>query len=585
MEQVHERAELADILRGLPLFAGMDPFVLSDLMAEIDWFVLPGGALVCRQGDAPDALYVVISGALGVFRETEGTAPVRIGDINAGETVGEMALITGGRRTATVRALRDSELVRLSRAGFEALLDRHPRIGIFLARFVAERLGRAQDARRYLPRPRTFAILPRDEGVPAEAFTHAFAEGLRRFGGTEIITAKVAARQPLDWFHRQESACDYLVYLADSTLSAWTRLCLRQVDCILLVGRGVDAPGPWPIPEEVAPETATGPRRELVLLHEAGRTPAGTAAWLAAADAPVAHHVQTPAELGRLVRALTGRAVGVVLSGGGARGFAHIGVIRALKQSGMPIDLLGGTSMGAVVAASVAMGWDDQEIVERNRRSFVTSNPLSDFTLPVVSLVHGRKVSGLLQREFGEMQIEDLRTPFFCVTANLTQGRANAQRQGLLWRWLRASVSIPGVLRPVFDQGQVHVDGGVINNLPVDVMRGFGRGPVIGVDVGADPAFTAAADADVEIPLWQRLFGRRRRGIPNILQILWRSGTVNSGAMSRAVGEQTDLLIQPALESIDMLNWKGFDRAIEAGYAHTMRVLDESPRPLPDTFR
>ncbi len=554
-------------------------------MGEIDWFVLPGGSLVCRQGDAPDALYVVISGALGVFRETAGGPAIRIGDINAGETVGEMALITGGRRTATVRALRDSELVRLSHAGFEALLDRHPRIAVPLARFVAERLGRAQDNRRYLPRPRTFALLPRDAGLPAAAFADAFAEALRRFGGTEIVTSELAASQPLDWFHRMEGACDYLVYLADPAVSAWTRLCLRQVDCILMVGRGADPPGTWPIPEEIAPETDTGPRRELVLLHEAGRRPAGTAGWLAATGAAAAHHVQTPADMGRLARALTGRAVGVVLSGGGARGFAHIGVIRALKQSGMPIDLLGGTSMGAVVAASVAMGWDDREIVERNRRSFVTTNPLSDFTLPVVSLFGGRKVAEMLQREFGEVLIEDLPLPFFCVTANLTQGRADAQRQGLLWRWLRASVAIPGVLRPVFDQGQVHVDGGVINNLPVDVMRGFGRGPVIGVDVGADPAFTAAADADIDIPLWQRLFGRRRRGIPNILQILWRSGTVNSGAMSRAVGEQTDLLIQPALESIDMLNWKDFDRAIEAGYAHTMRVLDESPRPLPDTFQ
>ncbi len=563
----------------------MDPLVLADLLGEIDWFVLPGGSLVCRQGDVPDALYVVISGALGVFREVEGAAPIRIGDINAGETVGEMALITGGRRTATVRALRDSELVRLSRAGFEALLERHPRIGISLARFVAERLGRAQDTRRYLPRPRTFAVLPLDAGVPAAAFAAAFADGLRRFGGTEVVMADRAAGQPLDWFHRLESACDYLVYLADPAVTPWTRLCLRQVDCVLLAGRGDGMPGAWPLPAELAPETETGPRRELVLLHEAGRRPSGTADWLAAAGAGVAHHIQTPADVNRLVRALTGRAVGVVLSGGGARGFAHIGVVRALKQSGMPIDLVGGTSMGAVVAASVAMGWDDHEIVERNRRSFVASNPLSDFTVPVVSLVQGRKVSALLQREFGEVLIEDMAIPFFCVTANLTQGHADAQTRGLLWRWLRASVAIPGVLRPVFDSGQVHVDGGVINNMPVDVMRGFGRGPVIGVDVGADPAFTAAADADVDIPLWQRLFGRRRRGIPNILQILWRSGTVNSGAMTKAVGEQTDLLIQPPLETIDMLNWKDFDRAIEAGYAHTMRLLDAAPRPFPDTFR
>jgi NTE family protein len=293
--------------------------------------------------------------------------------------------------------------------------------------------------------------------------------------------------------------------------------------------------------------------------------------------------VETPTDLARMVRALTGRAVGLVLSGGGARGFAHIGVARALRQSGIPIDLLGGTSMGAVVAASLASGWDDYEVVARNRRCFVDTNPLADLTVPVVSLFKGAKVSALLRSEFGETtMIEDLPQPFFCVTANLTRGRSDVRDRGLLARWLRASVAIPGVIRPVFDQGEVNVDGGVINNLPVDVMRGLGRGPVIGVDVSTDDTFTAASDAEAEIPLWQRVLGRRRQGVPNIMQILWRAGTVNSGAKLRAVSEQTDLLIQPPLESIDMLDWKAFDRAIEAGYAHTMRLLERTPLPLPE---
>lgn len=579
-----ERAALTDVLRQLPIFADLPPAALADLASEIDWFVMPGGTTLCRQGDAPDALYVVLSGALGAYREGEHGALTRIGDIGAGETVGEMALLTGGSRTATVKCLRDTELIRLSRAGFEALLERHPKAVMPIARFITERLARMHSRPSFVLRPKTFAIVPHDPGVPVLAFAHAFADALRRYGATEVLTAETAASRTPDWFHRLETACDYLVYVADQQQTSWTRLCLRQVDCALLVARTAAIPSPW---AALAPDptgASEGPRRELVLLRKAGERIAGTAGWLAQTGAALAHHVETPDDMARVVRALTGRAVGLVLSGGGARGFAHIGVARALRQSGIPIDLMGGTSMGAIVAASLASGWDDYEVVARNRRCFVDTNPLADVTLPVVSLFKGAKVSTLLRREFGDTtMIEDLPYPFFCVTSNLTRGRFDVRDRGLLARWLRASVAIPGIIRPVFHEGEVNVDGGVINNLPVDVMRSLGRGPVIGVDVSTDDTFTAASDADADIPLWQRLFGRRRRGVPNILQILWRSGTVNSGAKLRAVAEQTDLLIQPPLESIDMLDWKAFDRAIEAGYAYTMRLLEQRPQPFVET--
>ena len=218
------------------------------------------------------------------------------------------------------------------------------------------------------------------------------------------------------------------------------------------------------------------------MLHETGIANGVAARWQASLPGIRHHHVRGSADFERVVRLLTGRAVGLVLSGGGARGFAHLGVVRALREHGVPIDLVGGTSMGGILAAGVAKDWDDAELVERFRRCFVDTNPLSDFTLPVVSLVSGRKVGMLLRRELGDLDIEDLPLPFFCVSSNLTTGRIAVHQRGPLWRWLRASVAIPGVLPPVFQGGEVFVDGGSMNNLPVDVMRASGRGAVIGVD-------------------------------------------------------------------------------------------------------
>jgi NTE family protein len=214
-------------------------------------------------------------------------------------------------------------------------------------------------------------------------------------------------------------------------------------------------------------------------------------------------------------------------------------------------------------------------MIERFHRTFVATNPLSDYTLPIVSLVSGRKVSRLLRQEFGDVAIEDLPMPFYAVSSNLSTGRDEAHVDGELWRWLRASAAIPGVLPPVFQNGHVYVDGGAINNLPVDVMRARTHGTVIGVDVGNDPALTSdVGEADLP-PLWKllRSFGRHPKR-PSILQILMRSGMVNSAAATAARREQTDWLLQPALADVDMLQWSGFDRAIAAGYRHARERLD-----------
>jgi NTE family protein len=178
--------------------------------------------------------------------------------------------------------------------------------------------------------------------------------------------------------------------------------------------------------------------------------------------------------------------------------------------------------------------------------------------------------------------IEDLPLDFFCVSSNLTTGHSEVHRRGELWRWLRASVAIPGVLPPVVHKGELLVDGGTMNNLPVDAMRELGRGPVIGCDVGADRAFTTdAAEVDVPRP-WQLVrWMREKKHRPNIFQILWRAGMVNSTAVTAAHREKTDLLLQPPLAQIDMLNWHGFDRAIAAGYEYAVRRLEKLPASSP----
>jgi NTE family protein len=559
--QIDPRANPWAMLAALPLFSGLPKSVVDAAVTELEWMSVPGGRVLFEAGSPADAVCFVVSGCLGVY----GPGGELVGRVAAGETVGEMGIIVSRPRTATVRALRDSELATLSAGTFERVLLGHPEAILRLARLTVLRLEDRDADERHAMTPRTLAMLPLNAGIDLEQEAGRLVRALSRFGRVDLVHRQRAGSHSPQWFHERESRNDFVVYSADADDTPWSRLCLRQADVVLLLARTAGGDGD---PGRTGGQWQNGSMRraELLLLHDGACANGAAARWQARLPDITHHHVRGAPDYERIVRLLTGRAVGLVLSGGGARGFAHLGVVRALREHGVPIDLVGGTSMGGILAAGVASDWSDAELAERFRRSFVDTNPLSDFTLPLVSLVSGRKVGMLLRREFGDSDIEDLPLPFFCVSSNLTTGRIAVHQRGALWRWLRASVAIPGVLPPVFQGGEVYVDGGAMNNLPVDVMRAKGRGPVIGVDCGTDRAFTTDLEA-TELPSIWKLLGRRRaRRRPNILQVLWRAGMVNSATATLERRQQSDLLITPALESLDLLDWKGFERAIEIGY-------------------
>jgi NTE family protein len=452
----------------------------------------------------------------------------------------------------------------LSAETFERVLLGHPEAILRLARLTVLRLEERGVNHERRMTPRTIAMIPQDAGVDLTAHAGRLVSALSRFGRVDLVTSQRAGSHSPQWFHEREAGNDFVVYAADVDDTPWSRLCLRQADVVLLAARANGGEAGWTGQQW---QDGSMRRAELLLLHESGFVNGAAVRWNAALPGMPHHHMRSPADYDRLVRLLTGRAIGVVLSGGGARGFAHLGVVRALREHGVPIDLVGGTSMGGILAAGVASDWSDAELVERFRRSFVDTNPLSDYTLPLVSLVSGRKVGLLLRRELGDIDIEDLPLPFFCVSSNLTTGRIAVHQHGPLWRWLRASVAIPGVLPPVLHGGEVYVDGGAMNNLPVDVMRAKGRGPVIGVDVGTDRAFTTDIEATEAPSFWNLFHGRiggRRQ--PGILKILFRCSMVNSITAKLEHRTQSDLLLTPPLESLDLLDWKSFERAIEIGY-------------------
>ena len=570
-----ERRNLPALFAALPLLRDLDADYLQQIRTEIEWFSLPGGAVLYEAGQPADGLYVVVNGGLGVYVKRPDGGSHCVAQVPAGEPVGEMEMLSGSVRAATVLAQRDTEVARLSPATFERLVHDNPQFMRMLTGVLATRLERLWRPEA-LPQKvsRVLAVVPSGAGVDGAAFGAQLASSLQQSGRVEMVLKERGNEQTSQWFHRLERANDVVVYVTEAAPSNWTKLCLRQADTLVAVARHDEPARPFAALEPGAASGAGVPV-DLVLLYGNAARPTPPGRWLDVHPFRRHHHVRGAQDIARVGRLLLGRATGLVLSGGGARGFAHIGVLRALLEAKLPIDAVGGSSIGSIIGAGWAAGWDYAEMVRRVRRAFVDSAPLNDYTVPLISLLAGRKVGRLLRQEFGDANIEDLRLPFFCVSANLTTGQAAVHRRGQLWLWLRASIAIPGILPPVCAQRQVYVDGATINSLPVDVMRETLSGTVIGVDVGSDRGFETDIDG-TEVPaLWRIPIWRRAQRKPiNIMQILLRAGAMNGAAYMVGQRELTDLLLKPPLEKVDMLDWHAFDRAVEIGYRHAAEGIE-----------
>ncbi|MCK2056789.1 patatin-like phospholipase family protein [Methylobacterium sp. 37f] len=559
----------------IPFLAGLDPEAAAAVRARMVPVAVAGGSTLFAQGEAGDALYTLVSGAIGISTDGAIGPSRRIARLNPPESFGEMALLSPAPRSATATALRDSNLLRLARADFEAVVGHHPRMLLYFARLLTERIRAGQEGETVRHRPRSFAVLAVTEGLDAAAFGNALAAAFDATlpGRTGCLTRWPEGADET-WFHDYETRHARTIFLAHEVGCPWCRLCLRHADHVLLLAE------PGRSPRDGAAAWLGSLRSDWIRMDLAVPQDADAvlprpvhpdvAALPAALRIPV--RAGNVSDLERLARLASGSARGLVLGGGGARGLAHLGVLQALEEAGCAPDFVGGTSMGAVVAASLAMGLGIDRIRARTVAFFVGNNPLNDYTLPYHALTRGAKVDAGLAAWFGGARIEDLWLPFLCVSSNLTTGTAMVHRSGDLPGALRASIAIPGLLPPVCTEDGVLVDGGMMNNLPADVLAGLERGPVLAVDVGSDRAF-----GDMPVRSWRGRLIRRMLGapaaMPGIAPLLLRAATVSGDAQSMMAVGHAAALLKPPLAGIDLRAWSSFEAIAGIGYRHTQEAL------------
>jgi NTE family protein len=573
--QHHDLRLLPELLAHMPalrpLFDGLGEDSALEIENALEWVDLSAGCTLFAEGDAAPDAYLLTAGRLSV-RMDSGPRSKTVARINPGEIVGEMALLADAPRSATVCATYDSHLIRLPRKALNTLMDGAPNARRYLFGVLTSRLQHTS-----LGGPLThagtekIAIIPLGSLEPVRATLEWLARRI-----SPVIVGSACQEDRWDRGHIRPN--QKVVYMTDNHHSGWSHRCIDQADRVIFVAAagcaaiGVDA---------VTAATRLGREVSLVLVNRRDAVlPTGAGQWISHFPHSQVVHIRKDdaADHERVLRLIWRSSVCLVLSGGGARALAHIGAIQALEEAAVPIDAVAGTSMGALIGALVAKNVKAREIRDRMRRYLIESNPVREYTLPFVSLVRGRKLTRMFQESCGEAVVEDLWKTFFCVSADLATGGAVVHRSGPLWRALRASSAIPGVFPPVMSEGQMLVDGCIVDNMPTAKMRSLNRGRVIGVDVSSASTLPPC-DVAIEQKSWAWLLLGGRSKAPSMAQILMSSGAIGCGSQRASARAAADLLVEPAVAGVGMLSFGALDQAIEAGYRAMQEALPRLQAP------
>ncbi len=599
------KIHLSSALRRSELFGSVDAQVLRDLEAELELVDLASGETLFRRGETGDAMYLIIAGRLRVAllqnENSEGKEKI-LAELHPGDTLGEMAVLTGEPRSASVYAFRDTQLAKLSRDGFQRLLQKYPNVlSLFFTRKMAglmrEQISGAAPRSSGL---RTLAVIPAHPGAPLKEFCIRFARALAaldsavhvssefvdsaldRTGASQSQEETAGEHRVTEWLNGLEEQFRYVVYEADSHESNWTQRCLRQADHVLVVADADSNPIPGQV--ESGPLLAARLARgnvSLILTYNRPGPPSATSNWLAQRPGYRHHHVRLSSsdDLARIARFFTGRAVGLVLGGGFARGIAHVGVLQALAEAGVPIDLIGGTSMGAIVAGLWSIGLEREKMIDHLRAGGTAA--FRDFTVPFVSFTTGQKMWDIVDQVGGDKQIEDLWQPYFCVSAILNRAEIKIHTRGSLTKSILASSRAPGVFPPVVWDDDLLVDGGIINNVPVDVMKEYSNGGiVIAVDVSPAPESAKTEDYGMALSGVRLMLNRLNPFSasiypPSIIKVLMKTIDFSSESYRRKVADAADLYIRLPLEGFRFDDFKRSGEMADTAYRQAREIIGE----------
>ncbi|MBW9233741.1 patatin-like phospholipase family protein [Leptospira santarosai] len=594
------KKELMSFLSSVELLFHLNKATLSNLESRMEWLVIPGGKVLLEQGDVGDSMYILVSGRLSWTVRSKNEEILAQGELGKGDIIGEMSLLSGDKRSATVVALRTSQVVRISREDFRMSFANSSEALFQITGTIVHRLGTERNqVYRKANSVRTVSVFSLDSTGSSEEFFGSLRNGLRNFGKTILVDYDIFSKRfggfyknsrkenayrigdLVNWFYDLEKNYDKLIFKTDIHNPGWRETCFRQSDRILIL---IDPSGPIvPDYEEINSMLPEGIQKELVFWIDSG-----FAAWkriesILQKFPSISHSIVrrgVSEDFGRLSRRLTGKSIGVALSGGGAKGFAHLGLLKCFEENDIPVDMISGTSAGAIMGGLFAMGLGSSDILPLIRNFWLDRNILGDFTFPFVSLVRGKRYSNAIHEFFKDRNIETLPIPFYAIACNLTKAERKVFDRGLLWKAVRSSTSIPGIFPPFSENGELYVDGGLLDNLPGSILKERGAGILISVDLGGGgqidkdwmyhnllgPQYLGEAPSFFNLLFHHLKRKSLKTKYTGFAEIMMRSLMLSSKNSQNRTRNSSDLYIELPVGGYSTFDWDQFQKLYEIGY-------------------
>lgn len=559
----------------IPLFCGLSQNLFDALMFYLAPLEAKCGETIYQEGEFNTDVYFVISGRVRIAQVGNTIKELGRGGICGGSS------IKPAQSSAT--AIRDSFLLKLSMPAIEVLIQKNPQEFFpFIQTILIAPL--TIDEKENVTRFKDFFVYVDVHDEFTKNLVASFKRELERYGTTVVINQEsvFAHERNLDsWLIKQEMNHAFIIYEADQTDFPWMERFIKQSDRILFFCRSFNRMNP-DLENIYNQALRYGKVADLILIHSAAAEyPSDTQKWLKKLPGINWHHIRENVleDLQRIARIISGNAISLVLGGGGARGLAHIGLYKALRELKIPVDWIGGSCSGSIISGVIAKQVSIEEMIGYAKQHGPGRfRNVLDFTIPVISVMSGMKINHMLKSIFGNLQIEDLWINYFSVATNLTKSRIETIRMGSLWKAIRASISIPVALPPMTnEEGDILIDGAVINNLPVDIMKNFiYQGKVIAANFQGRPLSPTNFDS-TSFGFWRSFKSFILNDHPklNLFKMLERTTMLASRRHSEEYSKEADFFISYEIPHVGYFQFQEVERLVELGYRQAMERADE----------
>ncbi|MCC5918227.1 MAG: patatin-like phospholipase family protein [Cryomorphaceae bacterium] len=584
-----------------PVFGSISESQWDSIKDLVSWKFVKGGEKIISQGATSDCIYFLVSGRLSAVLEGEDGQMTKLGEVAAGQSVGELGVFTKEKRSSSVFAIRDSVLIQLDELGLKKFLSLFPNLVFGIMQTIVRRSTQQLGKDNSSAPGRVISLLVEKSGSLTKTFLSEIKTEIQKSGTCKTIDAStfynVTGVTPKDlngddplvnarvqqFFDQAESDHDFVFIISTPDEPAFFEQSTRQADMYFVIKSFSDNPTPTVLEKKLYTGHHQLQTTHLVLLHADGKTkPENTARFLTDRNVHLHHHVRMDrkCDMARVVRYISGNAVGIALAGGGAKGMAHVGVYLALKDKGVPMDYICGTSAGSIAGAFFAMDLEEDEVMRSANRiaKFIPTKRKNMNFFPFISLLKGKDLDKFLHELYGDINIEDLWINFSCMSANLSEKTAREISHGRLDKATRASISLPGLFPPAVDGNNLLLDGGILDNLPISTLEKKNINRKIIVTLHKFKSYKLDYDRvpDSVEHIKNKVTGRRIK-VPKFASIIMEAMVLSNYDKYKEAIQRCDLHIEPPVQQVGFLAWDRHLETIEQSRKYTDKKLSETP--------